>query len=270
MNEDMVMGSGESRRAGSPDPPTREVIHVEDLALGYGNNVILKDLNFSIDAGEIITILGGSGCGKSTLLKALIGLLPPKQGNIFLGGERITGDNSGWALERARRKIGVLFQSGALLGAYSLEDNVALPMREFTDIPEELIGDVVRFKLGQVGLADYASYMPAELSGGMRKRAALARAIALDPQILFCDEPSAGLDPVTAADLDNLLMEMNRSLGITMVVITHELASIECISHRSIMLDRDAKGIIAQGDPRALKEGSKDPRVHAFFNRQGH
>lgn len=245
-----------------------EMIRVENLALGYGSEMILKNINFSVQAGEIVTVLGGSGCGKSTLLKGLIGLLAPARGRIFLGGREITGMDSAEALAWARRKTGVLFQSGALIGSLTLSENVALPIEEFTDLPGSLIEDIVRLKLEQVKLADYASYMPSELSGGMKKRAGLARAIALDPEILFCDEPSAGLDPVTSAEMDELLMELNHSLGITMVVVTHELPSIETISHRSIMLDGRAHGIIAMGTPAELKSGSTDPRVQAFFNRR--
>jgi phospholipid/cholesterol/gamma-HCH transport system ATP-binding protein len=248
--------------------PDNEAIRAEDLDLGYGSEAILKNVNFCIQSGEIVTILGGSGCGKSTLLKGLIGLLRPKRGHILMFGRNITGKDSSEALAWMRRRIGVLFQSGALLGSMTLGENIALPIQEFTTLPKRMIDDIVRLKLEMVHLAPYADYLPAQLSGGMRKRAALARSIALDPQILFCDEPSSGLDPVTAAGLDQLLVELNKSLGITMVVISHDLASIERISHRGIMLDRDARGIIAIGTPAELKNDSDDPRVHAFFHRQ--
>jgi phospholipid/cholesterol/gamma-HCH transport system ATP-binding protein len=245
-----------------------EIIRVEDLTLGYGDRVVLEDVNLSVSSGEIVTILGGSGCGKSTLLKAMIGLLAPLKGTIVLGGEVITGPDNGDALASARQRIGVLFQSGALLGSLSLADNIALPMQELTKLPAELIEDIVRLKLEMVGLGGFETLLPAELSGGMRKRAALARAIALDPEILFCDEPSAGLDPVTSAELDELLLELKRALGITMVLVTHELPSIEAISDRCIMLDGKARGIIAVGTPEELRRDHPDERVQAFFRRR--
>jgi phospholipid/cholesterol/gamma-HCH transport system ATP-binding protein len=244
-----------------------EVIRMEGVDLGYGGQVLLRDLCFSVYAGEIVTILGGSGCGKSTLLKALIGLITPMKGRVMIGGEDIT-DQDPETLARARRKMGVLFQSGALLGSLTLAENVALPLKEFTALPKAFIDAVVKLKLRLVHLADYGHFMPAELSGGMRKRAGLARAMALDPEILFFDEPTAGLDPITAAEMDQLILQLNASLETTMVVVTHELASILAISHRSMMLDRERQGIIATGDPRVLQTESTDPLVQAFFKRQ--
>lgn len=247
---------------------SEEMIRVRNLSLGYGDRIVLENMDFVIRSGEIVSILGGSGCGKSTLLKALIGLLRPLDGSILLAGREITGTQREAALSVARQRIGVLFQSGALIGSLSLAENVALPLQEFSRLPPEIIRELVQLKLELVGLGGFEDYLPAELSGGMRKRAALARAMALDPDILFCDEPSAGLDPVTSAGLDELLLVLNRSLGITMVVITHELPSIERISHRSLMLDGEARGIIAMGSPGELKSESMDPRVRAFFHRQ--
>lgn len=244
------------------------VVRVEDLTIGYRDRMVLESVSFNVYRGEIVTILGGSGCGKSTLLKAMIGLLPPVKGTVALGGVVITGAENEGALASARKKIGVLFQSGALMGSLSLAENVALPLQEHTDLSPDLIEDIVRLKLEMVGLAGFEPLLPAELSGGMRKRAALARAIALDPEILFCDEPSAGLDPVTSAELDQLLLELKRALGVTMVLVTHELPSIEAISDRCVMLDGKARGIIAVGTPVDLREGSLDPRVRAFFHRQ--
>lgn len=249
------------------NPRNREVIRVEHLSLGYGEEVVLEDISFSVHAGEIVTILGSSGSGKSTLLKGMIGLLPPMEGTIQILGEDIDASRSLGMGER-KRTIGVLFQSGALLGSFNLKENVALPVREYAAFPELLIEEIVRLKLQLVNLGPYGTYMPADLSGGMRKRAGLARAMALDPEILFCDEPTAGLDPVTGSEIDQLLLEFNRSLGITMVVVTHELGSIETISHRSIMLDMEKKGIIAIDTPQRMKSNSDVPRIQAFFNRK--
>ena len=248
------------------EPDKKEVIRVEKLSLGYGEDPILKNIDFRVHAGEIVTILGGSGSGKSTLLKAMIGLLPPMEGKIELLGETIY-ENKATRIHRNKRKIGVLFQSGALLRSFNLKENVALPIREYGRVPDELIEEIVRLKLQLVGLEEYENYMPADLSGGMQKRAGLSRAMALDPVILFCDEPTAGLDPVTGSEIDQLLIEFNRTLGITMVVVTHELGSIEAISHRSIMLDMETRGIIAMDTPQRLKTEYDIPRVRAFFQR---
>ncbi len=250
------------------DNPTGEhVLCVKDLALGYGERIILENVNFCVSPGDIVTILGGSGCGKSTLLKAMIGLLAPMEGSVFLRGEKISGEGTHESLVRARKKIGVLFQSGAMIGSLTVAENIALPIREFSSAPGQIINDIIRLKLEMVRLGGYGDYLPAELSGGMRKRVGLARAMALDPEILFCDEPSSGLDPVMSAEMDQLLMELNESLGITMVVITHDLPSIRTISDWSIMLDRETRGIIAVGPPEDL-EKSRDPRVSGFFLRQ--
>ena len=250
------------------DSPEKDILLVDGLSLGYGEKLILESVSFPIQRGEIVTILGGSGCGKSTLLKGIIGLLEPTHGRVLFNGETIAGEGTeSEALSRARRKMGVLFQSGALIGSLSLAENVAIPIKEFTAVPEDLIDEIVGLKLEMVKLGGYEDYMPSDLSGGMKKRAGLARAIAMDPEILFCDEPTAGLDPITAAEIDQLLIEVNKSLGITMVVITHELSSIRTISDRSIMLDKTARGIIAEGTPEELTK-SGDKRVWAFFHRK--
>lgn len=243
------------------------IIVVENLTCAFGERVILENVSFEVYRGEIFVILGGSGCGKSTLLKHLIGLYPPAAGRIVVNGIDITsGDER--ALAQMRREIGVLFQSSALFGSMTLGQNIALPLEEYTDLPPEAIDLIVRLKLRLVNLAGFEDYLPEELSGGMKKRAGLARALALDPDLLFFDEPSAGLDPITAVGLDQLILRLNAGLGATMVVVTHELQSILTIAHRVIMLDKDAKGIIAMGDPHDLKEHSTDPRVLNFFNRR--
>jgi phospholipid/cholesterol/gamma-HCH transport system ATP-binding protein len=254
----------------SPEQKFREqeIIAVENLAVGYGQTVVLKNVSFSILRGESLTILGPSGCGKSTLLRAMTGLLPPWQGRIRIAGEQIGTGEQNEALTRIRRQVGVLFQSGALIGSLTVAENVSLPIEEFTDLPRDIIADMVQLKLDLVKLGKTGHLMPAELSGGMRKRAGLARAMALDPKILFCDEPSSGLDPATAAEIDGLLLELKAALGVTVVVVTHELGSIENLSDRCIMLNGESKGIIASGVPQTLKRESRDPRVRGFFQRR--
>jgi phospholipid/cholesterol/gamma-HCH transport system ATP-binding protein len=246
---------------------TVHALCVEGISLGYGEKIVLKNVSFCVEHGQIVTILGGSGSGKSTLMKGLTGLLKPTEGRVELYGKDISGTGTEEWLESARKRIGVLFQSGALIGSLTLAENIALPIQEFSNVPDEILPDIVRLKLEMVRLGGYEGYYPAELSGGMKKRAGLARAIALDPQILFCDEPTGGLDPVISAEMDNLLLELNRTLGITMVIITHDLPSIKAISDWSIMVDRDAQGIIATGSPDEM-ENSTDQRVYDFFHRQ--
>jgi phospholipid/cholesterol/gamma-HCH transport system ATP-binding protein len=243
------------------------VIEVEGLRAAYGDHVVLEDVSFQVRSGEIFVIVGGSGCGKSTLLKYLIGLYQPSAGRVRVGGVDIAQADD-QALTEFKRHIGVLFQSSALIGSMTLAENVALPLQEHTDLPPSVIGEVVRMKLSMVDLAGYEDYLPAELSGGMKKRAGLARAMALDPTILFFDEMSAGLDPVTAVELDTMVKSINEGMGTTMVVVTHELESIFSIASRAIMLDRAARGIIAEGRPRDLQKDASDPRVFNFFNRR--
>ncbi|MCX5888782.1 MAG: ATP-binding cassette domain-containing protein [Deltaproteobacteria bacterium] len=243
------------------------VIEVENLTARFGDDTIFAGVSFQVFKGEILVILGGSGCGKTTLLKHLIGLYRPPTGRILINGVDVNS-RSAKKLRKLRMDFGVLFQSGALFGSMTLAENVALPLQEYTDLSPAAIGSVVKMKLGLVSLAGYENHLPEEISGGMQKRAGLARAMALDPTVLFFDEPSAGLDPITSVELDNLIKAINAGMGTTMVIVTHELQSIFNIAHRVVMLDKSAKGIIAMGDPKDLKEHSPDLRVTSFFNRQ--
>ncbi|MEY4299783.1 MAG: hypothetical protein RIR25_1019 [Verrucomicrobiota bacterium] len=241
------------------------IIEVRGLAAGYADRIILHDINFSVRRGEIFMILGGSGSGKSTLLKNMIGLHPAMAGEVFIGGEDIVGAQ-GAVRERILQKFGVMYQGGALFGSMTLAGNVSLPLEEWTRLPAEARTLLARLKLQQVGLGEFADYLPSEISGGMQKRAAVARAMALDPAILFLDEPSAGLDPITSAGLDDLIRSLSRNLGITLVVATHELASIYAIGDRVIILDGGS--IVAEGDPRKLRDNPPDGYARAFFRRE--
>lgn len=241
-------------------------IIVQDLTVAYGSNVVLRDLTFTINRGEIFIIMGGSGGGKSTVLRSMVGLLPPTKGQVLYDGL------SFWSAEPEEqksimRKFGILYQGGALWSSLTLAENVALPLQQYTDLSQGQIQKIVSLKLALVGLAGFEEYYPSEISGGMRKRAGLARAMALDPEILFFDEPSAGLDPISAHLLDELIIELRNSLGATIVVVTHELASIFAIGNNSVFLDADTKTMIAGGEPRKLHAESKDPKVINFLNR---
>lgn len=243
------------------------VIRVEGLTVRYGDNTILDNVNFEVYRGEIFVIAGGSGCGKSTLLKHIIGLDTPRAGNIFINGINTTNIDED-EMMKLRKEIGMLFQGSALFGSMTIGENVSLPLTEFTDLSRETMNLIVKMKLGMVELSGYENHFPSELSGGMKKRAGIARAMVMEPAILFLDEPSAGLDPVTSAEMDILIKKINGGIGTTMIIVTHELETIFNVSNRIIMLDKERKGIIAEGDPRELREHSKDPRVKNFFNRQ--
>jgi phospholipid/cholesterol/gamma-HCH transport system ATP-binding protein len=240
-------------------------IVVRDLTMAYGSFVVMRNLNFSVRRGEIFIIMGGSGSGKSTLMRHLVGLNEPAQGEIFYDGINFTRADP---VERNRmlRRFGVLYQAGALWSSMTLAENVGLPLAQFTSLPPADIEEVASLKLALVGLRGFESYFPSELSGGMQKRAGLARAIALDPEILFFDEPSAGLDPISSRMLDDLILELRESLGATIVVVTHELASIFAIGDNSVLLDGESHTMIAQGNPRQLVH-SPDPRVRRFLSR---
>lgn len=244
----------------------KAIIEVKNLTVGYADVTVLENISFEVRRGEIFIILGGSGCGKSTLMNHMIGLYEPQQGEILFRGKNLVH-----AGRRLRAEIlssfGVSFQGGALLGSMSLLDNVMLPLSEHTSLPEKAVRWIARQKLRLVGLEGYDLHMPSQLSGGMQKRAALARAMALDPDILFLDEPSAGLDPVTAANLDELILQLSRLFGVTFVIVTHELQSIFSLAGRAIMLDKDSKGIIAEGDPNTMKNDRSNAAVWRFFNR---
>ena len=243
------------------------IISVQNLITAFGDTVILDNISFDVLPGEVFLIIGPSGCGKTTLIKNMIGLFKPLSGKILINGDDIVRAEEDTLL-RILRRIGVMYQRGALFGSMSLMENVKLPLEEFTDLPHQAMDLIAMMKLKLVGLKEFGHLMPSELSGGMQKRAAIARAMALDPQILFLDELSAGLDPITSAGLDKLVLELTESLGITFVIVTHELPSIYRIADRVIMLEKSVKGIIAMGHPQELREKTDNPYVYRFFNRE--
>lgn len=242
-------------------------LDIRNLTMAYGENIIQENLNFTVRHGEIFIIMGGSGCGKSTLLRHLVGLIPPYNGQILIN------DVDLWQSSHAQRnqiisRSGVLYQGGALWSSMTLAENLEVPLKEYTDLSARQIGEVISYKLSLVGLAGFEDYYPSEISGGMQKRAGLARAMALDPDILFFDEPSAGLDPVSSRLLDDLILQLRDSLGATIVIVSHELASIFAVGDNSIFLDPDSKTIIARGDPKGLLASSEDSRVRNFLTRE--
>jgi len=241
-------------------------IEIRDLTMAYGDFVIQRDLNFSIGSGEVFIIMGGSGCGKSTLLRHMVGLKSPAKGDVYYGGESFWQAEPD-AREAMTRRFGILYQSGALWSSMTLAENVALALSEYTELPEEQIDEIVSLKLALVGLAGFEEFYPSEISGGMQKRAGLARAMALDPDILFFDEPSAGLDPISSRRLDDLILELRDSLGTTIVVVTHELQSIFTIGDNSVFLDPETRTMLTTGNPRELRDGSPIDSVRRFLTR---
>ena len=259
---DPLAAEGPARRT-----PGEVLIEVDHLYAGYDGTAILDDVSFNIRAGEVFGILGGSGGGKSTILKHMIGLVPPVSGHIRFAGEDIVGAD-GEELERLRRRFGVMYQSGALFGSMTLLENVRLPIEVYSGLPDDAMNLIARMKLALVGLDAFTGHLPSEISGGMQKRAGIARAMALDPSILFLDEPSSGLDPITSATLDATVRRLAESLGMTFIIVTHDLPSVFASIDRVVLLDKKARGIIAEGDPRELRDSSPDPRVRAFFRRE--
>ena len=242
------------------------IIEVEDLVARYGDTTILEGVRFRVQRGEIFVIIGASGCGKSTLMRHMVGLDRAWRGRVKIDGIDIHA--SGTHFEKVQRKIGVLFQSSALFGSMTLAENIALPIRQYSRLPTASVEQIVRMKLCMVDLSGFETHLPSEISGGMKKRAGLARALAMNPEIVFLDEPTSGLDPVISAEIDHLIRHINRSLGTTMVIVTHDLGSILSIADRAIMLDKETHGIIAEGNPKQLQAHSDNPIVQRFFRRE--
>ena len=263
--------SAESKKSGGGVATTKATIGkphiiVKDLTMSYGSFVLMRDIDFTVRHGDVFIIMGGSGCGKSTLLRHLIGLKEPATGEIFYGDVNFTRSDPE-TRELMLRKFGILYQSGALWSSMTLAQNIGLPLGEFTDLTPSQIREIAALKLALVGLSGFEDFYPNEISGGMQKRAGLARAMALDPEILFFDEPSAGLDPISSSLLDELILELRDSLGATVVIVTHELASIFAIGNNCVFLDAESREQIATGDPKDLLANSHDPRVRKFLTR---
>ncbi len=246
---------------------TAEVqIAVKNLTVGYGDFVLLKDISFNVNKGDVFIIMGGSGCGKSSLLRVLTGLVPPQRGNFFIDGVDFT-KAAPPVRDEIMQRCGILYQSGALFSSMTLAENIALPLQQYTDYSEREVSELVSLKLALVGLAGFEDYYPSEISGGMKKRAGLARALALDPEIVYFDEPSAGLDPISSKLLDDLILDINHSLGTTIVIVTHELASIFAVGSNSIFLDGETKSIQGYGNPNQLLKNPPNQKVYNFLTR---
>jgi phospholipid/cholesterol/gamma-HCH transport system ATP-binding protein len=248
----------------APDPSAK--ISVRGLTMAFGSFVVMRDLSFDVREKDIFIIMGGSGCGKSTLLRHMIGLMEPKKGEVFYNGESFTAADPAERLAFIRR-FGVMYQSGALWSSMTLAENIAMPLEEHTDLKQKEILDLARYKLALVGLSGYEDYYPDQVSGGMNKRAGIARALALDPEVLFLDEPGAGLDPLSTQRLDELILRLRDSLGSTFVIVTHELASIFAIANNSVFLDTETRSQGATGDPKLLRDHSENETVRLFLNR---
>lgn len=242
------------------------MIEVKNLTMGYGSYILQQNANFTVNKGDIFIIMGGSGCGKSSMLRVLTGLLPPLKGDVFIDGANIAKASAA-QMEEIRKKSGILYQSGALFSSMTLAENIALPLQQYSNYSAAEIKELASLKLSLVGLAGFDDFYPSEISGGMKKRAGLARALALDPEIVYFDEPSAGLDPISSRNLDDLIIEINRSLGTTIVVVTHELASIFAIGTNSIFLDPMSKSILAKGNPHDILKNPPNRAVLEFLTR---
>lgn len=242
------------------------IIKAENLSVGYGDYVLLHDADYEVNKGDVFIIMGGSGCGKSSMLRVLTGLLPPLKGSVDIDGVNIV-TASAEKMQQIREKSGILYQSGALFSSMTLAENIMLPLQQYSDYSPQTIRELAALKLALVGLKGFDDFYPSEISGGMKKRAGLARALALDPDIVYFDEPSAGLDPVSSHNLDELIMEINRSLGTTIVVVTHELSSIFTIGNNSIFLDAETKTILARGNPKELLKNPPNEKVYEFLTR---